>query len=74
MYQYKYGSLSNCFNKMCSVTRQVHSYDVDSFIYFIAGLIYFQGPKFFNSLSFEIQYATSIAATFCCKLKAIILS
>ena len=40
MYQYQYGSLSDCFNKMCSVTRQVHSNDVDSFIYFIAGLRY----------------------------------
>ena len=31
--------------------------------------ISFQGPKFFNSLSFEIS-----SASFCCKLKAFLLS
>ena len=35
--------------------------------------ISFQGPKFFNSLSFEIQNAIS-TASFCCKLKAFLLS
>ena len=35
--------------------------------------ISFQGPKFFNSLSFEIRNATS-TASFCCKLKAFLLS
>ena len=35
--------------------------------------ISFQGPKFVNSLSFEIRNATS-TASFCCKLKAFLLS
>ena len=35
--------------------------------------ISFQGPKFFNSLSFEIRNATS-TASFCCKLKAFLLN
>ena len=35
--------------------------------------ISFQGPNFFNSLSFEIRNATS-TTSFCCKLKAFLLS
>ena len=37
--------------------------------------ISFQGPKFFNSFSFEIRNATSTStASLCCKLKAFLLS
>ena len=32
-----------------------------------------QGPKFFNSLSFEIRNSTS-TASFCCKLRAVLLN
>ena len=35
--------------------------------------ISFQGPKFFNSLSSEIRNATS-TVSFCCRLKAFLLS
>ena len=64
------------------VTHQVHSYGTRSSEFFYLPQcrtsirkfsISFQGPKFFNSLSFEIQNATS-TASFCCKLKAFLLS
>ena len=72
-----------CFNNnMFLVSRQVHSYGTRSSELFylpqcrtnIRKLsISFQGPNFFNSLSFEIRNATS-TVSFCCKLKAFLLS
>ena len=82
MYQYKSGLLPYSFNNMFLVTRQVHSYGTRSLELFYLPQcrtnirkfsISFQGPKFFNSLSFEIQNAIS-TASFCCKLKAFLLS
>ena len=67
---------------MFSVTHQVHSYGTRSSEVFHLPhcktnlrkfSISFQGPKFFNCLSSEIRYATS-TASFCCKLKAFLLS
>ena len=64
------------------VTRQVHSYGTRrSELFYLPQCrtnirkfsISFQGPKFFNSLSFEIRNAIS-TASFCCKLKAFLLS
>ena len=61
---------------------QVHSYGTRSTEFFYLPQcrtnirkfsISFQGPRFFNSLSFEIRNATS-TASFCCKLKAFLLS
>ena len=72
-----------CFNNnMFLVTRQVHSYGTRSSELFCLPQcrinirkfsISFQGPNFFNSLSFEIRNATS-TVSFCCKLKAFLLS
>ena len=82
MYQYRSGLLPYSFNNMFLVTRQVHSYGTRSSEHFYLPQcrtnirkfsISFQGPKFFNSLSFEIRNATS-TASFCCKLKAFLLS
>ena len=82
MYQYRSGLLPYSFNNMFLVTRQVHSYGTRSSELFYLpqcrtnmrkSSISFQGPKFFNSLSFEIRNATS-TASFCCKLKAFLLS
>ena len=82
MYQYKSGLLPYSFNNMFLVTRQVHSYGTrSSELFYLPQCrtnirkfsISFQGSKFFNSLSFEIQNAIS-AASFCCKLKAFLLS
>ena len=82
MYQYRSGLLPYSFNDMFLVTREVHSYGTRSSEHFYLPQcrtnirkfsISFQGPKFFNSLSFEIRNATS-TASFCCKLKAFLLS
>jgi len=82
MYQYRSGLLPYSFNNMLSVTHQVHSYGTRSSEFFhlpqcrtnIRNFsISFQGPKFFNSLSSEIRNVTS-TASFCCKLKAFLLS
>ena len=75
MYQYRSGLLPYSFNNMFSVTHQVHSYGTRSseFFHLRKFCISFQGPTFFNSLSFEIRNATS-TATFCCKLKVFLLS
>ena len=82
MYQYKSGLLPYSFNNMFLVTRQVHSYGTrSSELFYLPQCrtnirkfsISFQGPTFFNSLSFEIQNAIS-TASFCCKLKAFLLS
>ena len=82
MYQYRSGLLPYSFNDMFLVTHQVHSYGTKSSEFFYLPQcrtnirkfsISFQGPKFFNSLSFEIRNATS-TASFCCKLKAFLLS
>ena len=82
MYQYKSGVLPYSFKNMFLVTRQVHSYGTRSSELFYlpqcrANIrkfsISFQGPKFFNSLSFEIRNAIS-TASFCYKLKAFLLS
>ena len=82
MYQYRSGLLPYSFNDMFLVTHQVHSYGTRSSAFFYLPQcrtnirkfsISFQGPKFFNSLSFEIRNATS-TASFCCKLKAFLLS
>ena len=76
------GLLPYSFNNMFLVTRQVHSYGTRSSEHFYLPQcrtnirkfsISFQGPKFFNSLSFEIRNATR-TASFCCKLKAFLLS
>ena len=80
-YQYKFGLLPYNFHNMFLVTRQVHSYGTTSLELFYLPQcrtnirkfsISFQGPKFFNSLSFEIPNAIS-TASFCCKLKAFLL-
>ena len=82
MYQYKSGLLPYSFNNMFLVTCQVHSYGTrSSELFYLPQCrtnirkfsISFQGPKFFNSLSFEIRNAIS-TASFCCKLKAFLLS
>ena len=82
MYQYRSGLLPYSFNDMFLVTHRVHSYGARSSEFFYLPQcrtnirkfsISFQGPKFFNSLSFEIRNATS-TASFCCKLKAFLLS
>ena len=82
MYQYKSGLLPYSFNNMFLATRQVHSYGTrSSELFYLPQCrtnirkfsISFQGPKFFNSLSFEIRNAIS-TASFCCKLKAFHLS
>ena len=82
MYQYKSGLLPYSFNNMFLVTHQVHSYGTRSseLFYFPQCRtnirkfsISFQGPKCFNSLSFEMRNAIS-TASFCCKLKAFLLS
>ena len=82
MYQYRSGLLPYSFNNMLSVTHQVHSYGTRSSEFFYLPQcrtnigkfsISFQGPKFFNSLSFEIRNATS-TTSFCCKLKAFLSS
>ena len=82
MYQYRSGLLPYSFSDMFLVTHQVHSYGTRSSEFFYLPQcrtnirkfsISFQGPKFFNSLSFEIRNATS-TASFCCKLKAFLLS
>ena len=82
MYQCRSGLLPYSFNNMFSVTHQVHSYGTRSSEFFHLPhcrtnirkfSISFQGPKFFNSLSSEIRNATS-TASFCCKLKAFLLS
>ena len=82
MYQYRSGLLPYSFNNMFLVTRQVHSYGTrSSELFYLPQCrtnirkfsISFQGPKFFNSLSFEIRNATS-TASFCCKLKVFLLS
>ena len=82
MYQYKSSLLPYSFNNMFLVTRQVHSYGTISWELFYLPQcrtnirkfsISFQGSKFFNSLSFEIRNAIS-TASFCCKLKAFLLS
>ena len=81
MYQYRSGLLPYSFNNMFLVTRQVHSYGTRSLEHFYLPQcrtnigkfsISFQGPKFFNSVSFEIRNATS-TASFGCKLKAFLL-
>ena len=63
MYQYRSGLLPYSFNNMFLVTREVHSYGTRSSEHFYLPQcrtnirkfsISFQGPKFFNSLSFEI--------------------
>jgi len=82
MYQYRPDLLPDSFNNMFLVTHQVHSYGTRSSEFFHLPQcrtnmrkfpISFQGPKFFNSLSSEILNATS-TASFCCKLKAFLLS
>ena len=82
MYQHKSSLLPYSFNNMFLVTRQVHSYGtISSELFYLPQCrtnirkfsISFQGPKFFNSLSFEIRNAIS-TASFCCKLKAFLLS
>ena len=74
MYQYRSGLLPYSFNNMFLVTRQVHSYGTrSSELFYLPQCrtnirkfsISFQGPKFFNSLSFEIRNATN-TASFCC--------
>ena len=64
MYQCRSGLLPYSFNNMFLLTRQVHSYGTRSSEHFYLPQcrtnirkfsISFQGPKFFNSLSFEIQ-------------------
>ena len=82
MYQYKSGLLPYSFNNMFLVTCQVHSYgNRSSELFYLPQYrtnirkfsISLQGPKFFNSLSFEIRNAIS-TTSFCCKLKAFLLS
>ena len=82
MYQYKSGLLRDSFNNMFLATRQVHCYGTRSLELFYLSQsrtnigkfsISFQGPKFFNSLSFEVRNATN-TASFCCKLKEFLLS
>ena len=82
MYQYRSGLLPYSFNNMFLKTHQVHSYSTRSSDFFYLPQcrtnirkfsFSFQGPKFFNSLSFEIRNATS-TAWFCCKLKAFLSS
>ena len=81
MYQYRSGLLPYSFNNMFLVTRQVHSYGTrSSELFYLPQCttnirkfsISSQGPKFFNSLSFEIRNAST--ASFCCKIKAFLLS
>ena len=66
MYQYRSGLLPYSFNNMLSVTHQVHSYGTrrSEFFHLRKFSISFQGPTFFNSLSFEIRNATSIPPRF----------
>ena len=82
MYQCRSGLLPYSVNNMFSVTHQVHFYGTRRSEFFHLPYcrtnirkfsISFQGPKFFNSLSSEIRNATS-TASFCCKLKAFLLS
>ena len=73
MYQYRSGLLPYSFNNMFLVTRQVHSNGTrSSELFYLPQCrtnirkfsISFQGPKFSDSLSFEIRNATS-TASFC---------
>lgn len=82
MYLYKAGQLPESFDNMFLLNRQVHSYDTrNSKSFYLPHCrtnirkfsIRFQGPKFFNSLSCEIQDAPSIAL-FTVKLKKFLLS
>ena len=82
MYLYKAGLLPDSFNNMFSLTSQVRSYETrSSGLFYLPHCrtnirkfsIYFQGPKFFNSLSSEIRDAASIVS-FTSKLKAFLLT
>ena len=79
MYRYGSGLLPYSFNSMFLVTQQVHSYGTRRSEFFHLSQcrtnirkfsISFQAPI---SLSFEIRNATS-SVSFCCKLKAFLLS
>ena len=69
MYLFKRGLLPNYFRKMFTLASQLHShYTRNCNLYYIPPCrtnirnfsIRFQGPKFFNSLSIEIQNSESI--------------
>ena len=81
MYLCKNGLLPDSFNDMFLLNCDVHSYNTgskNSFRFPYCGTnvrefsLRFQGPKIFNSLSSEIQNASSIAL-FNSKLKSLFL-
>ena len=82
MYLYKSGLLPNSFNDMFLLNCDVHSYNTRSKNSFRLPhcratvrkvSLRFEGPKIFNSLSSEIQNASS-TALFNSKLKSFFLS
>ena len=82
MYQFKRGLLPNYFRDMFTLASQIHSHNTrNSSLFYIPHCrnnfrrfsIRFQGPKFFNSLSREIQNRESISL-FVKRLKKYLLS
>ena len=79
MYFYKVGFLPNVFDKIFSMSNQVHSYDTGSSntFYLLPArtnirrfALRFQGSRFFNSLS----QSTASISLFKSRLKAFLLS
>ena len=81
MYLFKKGLLPNYFRNMFTLASQLHSHTRNCNLYYIPPCrtnirnfsIRFQGPKFFNSLSPEIQNSESIRL-FGKRLKKFLLS